>query len=254
MRELLELLSAHVEEGADSVVIRFGGGSLALTDDYALVLNSLLCHVAVHADRREVVLDFSNVTFVSSVGLGILVALHKWLLAGGRRLVVRDPDDTVCEALEAAGLIAMLDGVLSAPARRRPDHGILVADDDELVRHLLHGALRRYGFRVVLAATGRDAAERLRQDPCGIALVLLDVNMPGLSGPATLALLRAISPGLTCCFMTGDQRPYAVETLLAFGAARVLAKPFSVSDVLHILRDLAGGAGVWPRDKGATLP
>ena len=73
--------------------------------------------------------------------------------------------------------------------------------------------------------------------------MLLDVNMPGLSGPAPLALLRAISPDLTCCFMTGDPRPYAVEALLTFGAARVLAKPFTVSDVLHILRDLIVGAG-----------
>ena len=84
----LEPLSPRVQEGADGLVIRFTGGSLALTQDNALVLDGLLRHVAVEAGGRDLVLDFSNVTVVSSAGLGVLVGLHNRLRAAGGRLVL----------------------------------------------------------------------------------------------------------------------------------------------------------------------
>jgi anti-anti-sigma factor len=251
MRELLKPLSSQVEEGADSVVIRFSGGSLALTDEYALVLDSLLRHVTVHAGRREVVLDFSNVTCVSSTGLRVLVALHKSLLDRGGRLVVRDLNDAMYDAFEDAGLVSVLDDQRSALALCRTGPSVLVVDDNELVRELLAGALRRRGLRVVLAGCGQEAVEQCGNNPGGIAVALLDVNMPGrLSGPATLAVLRTICPQLTCCFMTGDPRPSKVEALHALGAVRVFAKPFRVSVVAEVLLDLADGAAVRTRDDG----
>jgi anti-anti-sigma factor len=251
MRELLQPLSSHVEEGAESVVIRFSGSSLALTHDYALVLDSLLRHITVHAGRREVVLDFSNVTCVSSTGLGVLVALHKRLLDRGGRLVVFDLNDAMYDAFEDAGLISVLDDRCGAPALCRPGPSVLVVDDNELVRELLAGALRRRGLQVLLAGCGQEAVEQCRNNPGAIALALLDVNMPGrLSGPATLAVLRTICPHLTCCFMTGDPRPSKVEALQALGAVRVFAKPFRVSAIAEVLQDLATGAAVSTRNDG----
>jgi anti-anti-sigma factor len=251
MRELLKPLSSQVEEGADSVVIRFSGGSLALTDDYALVLDSLLRHVTVHAGRREVVLDFSNVTCVSSTGLRVLVALHKSLLDRGGRLVVRDLNDAMYDAFEDAGLVCVLDDQRSALALCRTGPSVLVVDDNELVRALLAGALRRRGLRVVLAGCGQEAVEQCGMSPGGIAVALVVVMMPGrLSGPETLAVLRTICPELTCCFMTGDPRPSKVEALHSLGAVRVFAKPFRVSVVAEVLLDLADGAAVRTRNGG----
>jgi anti-anti-sigma factor len=232
-----------VEEDADSVVIRFSGGTLALTDDHAPVLNSLLRHVIVHAGRREVVLDFSNVTWVSSTSLTVLGALHKRLLDGGGRLIVRDLDDAMHELFGDAGLIAVIDDRQIAPAPPPSGPCVLVADNNEIVRRLLAGALRRRGFRAVLAASGREAVEQCQMDPAGIAIALLDVNMPGLSGPATLAVLRTMCPRLTCCFMTGESRPDRLEALQALGAICVFPKPFNASAVVEVLHELAEGAG-----------
>jgi anti-anti-sigma factor len=243
MRHVLEALSSHVKEDANSVMIRFGGGILALTDDHAAVLNRLLRYVSAHAGRRQVILDFSNVTWVSSTGLAVLVALHRMLLDGGGRLVVRDLDDAMHELFGDAGLISVIDDQPSAPAPPQSGPCVLVADDNETVRHLLAGALRRGGFRVVLAASGREAVEQCRKDPAGIAIALLDVNMPGLSGPATLAVLRTICSGLQCFFMTGDPCPDRVKLLQALGAICVFPKPFNASAIVEVLHELTEGAG-----------
>jgi CheY-like chemotaxis protein len=59
-------------------------------------------------------------------------------------------------------------------------------------------------------------------------LVLLDVMMPGLSGPETLAALRkqATMAGVPVVFMTAKAMPDEVEELLQYGATGVIVKPF----------------------------
>ena len=66
---------------------------------------------------------------------------------------------------------------------------ILVVDDDVDTREMLREVLQLDGYRVALAANGRDALERLRSGPAP-ALVLLDVMMPVMSGAELLTELR----------------------------------------------------------------
>jgi anti-anti-sigma factor len=236
------LFSAQVPEQDDSAVIRFTGGSLALTQDNAVAFYDLLHDAARRAGRRKLVLDFSNVVMVSSAGLGTLVRLHKELQAAGASLALRGLTDAVYEVFAVTRLTQLLDAgqAAAAPAPGGAPPCVLVADDDEGIRSLLGCALPRHGLRAVLAATGREALERYRQDAAAIDVALLDVNMPGLSGPETLAALRDLAPGLRCCFMTGDLGPDTEERLLAHGAARVFPKPFAAAEVAETLRRLAG--------------
>jgi CheY-like chemotaxis protein len=128
------------------------------------------------------------------------------------------------------------------PPPRPP--GILIADDEELVRVVLETTFRQHGFAVWLAADGLEATQVYRQHADGIDLVLLDVRMPGLDGPQTLTALLRITPGLRCCFMTGAPGLYNVEVLLARGAADVLSKPFvSLSALVARLRQFLPGTG-----------
>src|SRR5215211_7596767 len=93
--------------------------------------------------------------------------------------------------------------------------GVLVADDEGHVRALLAAVLGRAGMRVWLAADGHEAVERLREHGGAIEVALLDVQMPGLSGPEALARMRELRPGLPCVFMTGNAAPYGEAELLA---------------------------------------
>jgi CheY-like chemotaxis protein len=117
---------------------------------------------------------------------------------------------------------------------------LLVVDDEVAIGTLLKVALRRQGFDVLVASSGREALEVYRQRHEAIALILMDVRMPGLSGPETLDLLRQIKPDVRCCFMTGYSGEYTEKDLLERGAAFIFAKPFILAELTRILWQLLG--------------
>jgi CheY-like chemotaxis protein len=79
------------------------------------------------------------------------------------------------------------------------------------------------------AAGGEEGIELYRTHRDEIALVLLDVQMPELDGPATLVRVRAIDPSVKCWFMSGNIGAYRVEDLRGLGCG-ILVKPFSPAD------------------------
>ena len=66
---------------------------------------------------------------------------------------------------------------------------VLVVDDDPTQRRLIQAVLERDGFAVSHAESGREALDRLAT--AGADVVLLDLNMPGLSGMETMADMRS---------------------------------------------------------------
>jgi two-component system, OmpR family, response regulator len=114
---------------------------------------------------------------------------------------------------------------------------ILVVDDEPGVLAFVASVLKRLGFTALTARSGRDAVEVLRQrQPGEVAMVLLDVNMPAMDGPKTLAVLREVDPGLKCCFMSGGSVPYTPSELLALGVEGILLKPFAPNALANILK------------------
>jgi CheY-like chemotaxis protein len=116
--------------------------------------------------------------------------------------------------------------------------GVLVVDDSDQVRHMLELALGHHDFMVWTASGGQEAVEVYRQHHAAVAVVLLDVRMPVMDGPATLKALKQIDPGVRCCFMSGDTGEYRVQDLIDQGAAHVFAKPFGLAQVTQALRQL----------------
>jgi CheY-like chemotaxis protein len=111
-----------------------------------------------------------------------------------------------------------------------------VVDDEALIRSLLDTGLRLYGFRVWLAAGGREALRLYEQHADEIAVALLDVQMPGLDGPHTLQALRALDPELPCFFMSGHLGNYTEEALFQLGIGGIIRKPFALAGVADTLR------------------
>jgi CheY-like chemotaxis protein len=108
--------------------------------------------------------------------------------------------------------------------------GVLVVDDEHLVRIMVQLALERNGFDVWLASNGREAIQLYRRHRDRIDVVLLDVRMPGQDGPQTLDALRELNPQVIACFMSGDSGTYLPEELRQRGAAYIIAKPFHLDE------------------------
>ena len=104
---------------------------------------------------------------------------------------------------------------------------VMCVEDDPDIRMIIEFSLATLGgYQVCLCPDGRAAlaqAPNFRPD-----LVLLDVMMPGLSGPETLAALRSQveMAGVPVVFMTAKAMPDEVEELLQYGATGVIVKPF----------------------------
>jgi CheY-like chemotaxis protein len=113
-----------------------------------------------------------------------------------------------------------------------------VVDDEPMIRKLLQLQLQQLGFRVLVAADGREALGLYQTRRSAIALVLLDVRMPDLDGPQTLAALRQYDPAVCACFLTGHAGEYTEEYLLERGAARVFAKPLRSAELGSGLREV----------------
>jgi CheY-like chemotaxis protein len=102
---------------------------------------------------------------------------------------------------------------------------VLVVDDEPAVRAALGAMLAHFEYVPLLAVGGVEALELLQLHHNRIAVVVLDVRMPGMDGPATFDALRELAPALPCVFLSGDTGGYAAGELLARGAAEVLDKP-----------------------------
>jgi CheY-like chemotaxis protein len=124
--------------------------------------------------------------------------------------------------------------------------GVLIADDEPAILDALELGLQSEGFSVWLAADGQEALDVYRSHCETIDVVLLDVRMPVLDGPATLVALQQITPTVTCCFMSGYLGHYTEEGLRRFGARAVLKKPFKMREVAQVLRDAVEVAELSP--------
>ena len=118
-------------------------------------------------------------------------------------------------------------------AERRQGAGqrILLVDDEETMLRATHRVLERLGYRVTSCAGGGSAILAFLAEPAAFALVLTDLNMPGMSGIEVAAALRKTRTDLPVVlssgFITEDLR-LAAE---AAGVAEIVRKPASMEDL-----------------------
>lgn len=106
---------------------------------------------------------------------------------------------------------------------------ILLVEDEDMVRAVAERALTRAGYNVVTASQGEEGIERFAQME-KVDLIISDVVMPTMDGPAMVRAMRAKRPDLPVLFMSG----YAEEQLrqsINIDHVAFLPKPFSVAQL-----------------------
>lgn len=116
---------------------------------------------------------------------------------------------------------------------------ILCVEDDPDIRAIAQFALEKIGgFHVGAVESGQSAlAELPHLKP---QLILLDVMMPGMDGPETLAAIRALPEfaQTPIAFMTAKVQPAEIEHFKSLGAVDVIAKPFEPTTLPDRIREL----------------
>jgi len=110
---------------------------------------------------------------------------------------------------------------------------ITVVDDDESVRESLPDLLREFGFEARTFSSAEDflASESIAETRC----LLLDVAMPGMSGPDLQRELTRREQSIPIVFITAQRDEAVRPRLIAQGAVDCLFKPFEATDLLQAL-------------------
>jgi two-component system KDP operon response regulator KdpE len=110
---------------------------------------------------------------------------------------------------------------------------VLIVDDEPQIRRVMRATLSGAGYAVADARSGEEALEKLRDER--FDLVLLDVNLPGISGIETCRSIRAQSDVLVLMLTVRNANQDAVEALDA-GADDYVTKPCSMDVLLARIR------------------
>jgi two-component system nitrogen regulation response regulator NtrX len=132
-------------------------------------------------------------------------------------------------------------GAMGAPASKT----ILIVDDEPAIREVLTGYFEhQYGPRGFTVETACDGAQALaavrRRRP---ALILLDIEMPGMDGVEALRGLRAIDPAIPVIMVTGNESSRVAGEVIKGGAYSYLPKPVRFQYLDHIVATVLGPAG-----------
>jgi CheY-like chemotaxis protein len=111
---------------------------------------------------------------------------------------------------------------------------ILVVDDDALVRSVLPDMIEHLGHRVETASSAMEAIRRLTAG-MDVDLIILDHNMPGMTGADALPRILQLRPEARVLIATGFMDQDIKLLLLRFPSVQALLKPFSVPELKRML-------------------
>lgn len=117
---------------------------------------------------------------------------------------------------------------------------ILIVDDNDLMRTLLRGILRKEEYEIVgeakNGAAALDLVERLRPD-----IVCMDVMMPQMDGIEALQAIKAAHPEVRVVMISGNPSKDNVRESIEGGASGFIVKPFNAGRVVDALRRALAG-------------
>ncbi len=138
------------------------------------------------------------------------------------------------KSLELATAVAVAAPV--APARPGGGETILLVEDRDELRSTTRRVLEHLGYSVIEAADGEDGLAKQRANPGRIDLVLSDVLMPKLNGPALFRAIRENDPGMRFLFTSGySETDIAIRSLIDPGV-HFVAKPWAIADLARQVR------------------
>jgi len=118
---------------------------------------------------------------------------------------------------------------------------VMLVEDDDAVRMFGARALRNKGYRVIEARSGEAALDLISNATTPIDLLVSDVVMPQMDGPALVREVRAIDPGIKVIFISGYAEDAFRQRLDNDSGIHFLPKPFSLKELAIKVKDVVSG-------------
>lgn len=117
---------------------------------------------------------------------------------------------------------------------------VCIVDDDDVVRNSLRRLLEAYDIETTSYASGIDFLSHHHRGQFGC--LILDVELPGMSGLDVLSHLRSVANDNTpVVVITGRGHPFLKQRVLAAGASAFLDKPFRAERLVELVEQLLAG-------------
>lgn len=118
-------------------------------------------------------------------------------------------------------------------------HGeaILIVDDESTVLKVMTRSLEKSGYRVISAGDGEEGYALYFQHRGDVRLVITDMAMPGMDGPALIVALKKINPSVKIICTSGLGSSSQKETLAELGVHAILSKPCNSRIILQAIQD-----------------
>ena len=115
---------------------------------------------------------------------------------------------------------------------------ILIVEDDQDLRESLAAALRDKGYHVLWAQDADEAIASVKAHKVNI--VFMDICLPGMNGMEVYKAIKKIQPTAKTVIMTGFFVQDLVNAAISTGAYDILYKPFTMDDILKVLKKITG--------------
>ncbi len=115
---------------------------------------------------------------------------------------------------------------------------LLVVDDEELIRQMLHEFLEGEGYDVTAVVSGEEAVAICQDPNVNIDVAILDMSLPGITGQETFKCLMELQREIKVIISTGDPHQQAVHDVMGQGAHGMLSKPFQLDHLAKVVKQL----------------
>jgi two-component system, response regulator, stage 0 sporulation protein F len=119
--------------------------------------------------------------------------------------------------------------------KKSPKVGVLIVDDESLIRWSLAETLIDHDYTVMEAGDGKQALAVLKNPPAPVEVVMLDYRLPDTNGLQLLAAIRGLSPASRVVMMTAYGTADVMAEAIRLGAVCVVNKPIEMQDVAEIV-------------------
>jgi DNA-binding response OmpR family regulator len=119
-----------------------------------------------------------------------------------------------------------------------------------MLREIVRTDLQAQGYTVYTASDGEEGIQLYRDQRDDIALVILDLGLPRVSGEQVLLRLKEINPDVRVMVATGYLDPDAMLGLMKAGAREFVQKPYQSAEILRKIRHVLDHGGVGSETQG----